>query len=201
MTTLKGLFSSECKFIAGATDVNQIPNNIYMPEVAFVGRSNVGKSSLINAVVGKRDCARVSKTPGRTQQINFFSLAEKISLADLPGYGYAVVSKKTRKIWNDLIVDYLLGRQNLRRVFLLIDSRHGLKDNDEKIMDLLDDSAVVYQVVLTKVDKIGDIPAAIENVNKKINKRVAAFPEIIASSSEKFIGIREIQAEILSLVS
>ena len=199
MITVKGLFSSKCKFIAGATNVDQIPHNLYMLEVAFVGRSNVGKSSLLNAVVGQRDCARVSKTPGRTQQINFFTLNEKISLADLPGYGYAAVSKKTRNMWNDLICDYLLGRQNLRRVFLLMDSRHGLKESDEKVMDLLDDSAVVYQIVLTKVDKIKNIPETVENIMKKIERRVAAFPSVIATSSEKSVGIREVQQEIASL--
>ncbi len=201
MITIKGLFSSGCEFIAGAASVEQIPSNIFMPEVAFAGRSNVGKSSLINALVGRKGCARVSKTPGRTQQINFFSIGKKISLVDLPGYGYAAVSKKTRTVWNDLIYTYLLGRQNLRRIFLLIDSRHGFKDSDKKIMDLLDDAAVVYQIVLTKIDKISNVQTIIENTENHLKKRVAAFPSVIASSTIKITGIQEIQAEITSLLN
>jgi GTP-binding protein len=199
------LFSSECRFIAGASSLEQIPNNLFMPEVAFVGRSNVGKSSLINAIVGKRDCARVSKHPGRTQQINFFTLQNKISLADLPGYGYAAVSKKTRKSWDQLIFDYLRGRQNLQRIFLLIDSRHGIKENDEEIMDILDESAVVYQIILTKIDKIShnnensEIQNMVKAVESRIQKRTAAFPYAISTSSENGSGIRSVQMEIASL--
>ena len=200
MSTIKGFFSSECKFIAGAASVEQIPNNLFMPEVAFVGRSNVGKSSLLNAVVGQRDCARVSKQPGRTQQINFFNIQDRISLADLPGYGYAAVSKKTRKLWDQLILDYLRGRQNLRRIFLLIDSRHGIKANDDEIMDILDGSAVVYQIVLTKVDKIFNVSEATKKIDERIAKRVAAFPYSIPTSSEKKIGIQSVQQEIISLI-
>lgn len=201
MTTLKGLFASECRFIAGASSIEQIPNNLFMPEIAFVGRSNVGKSSLLNAVVGKRDCARVSKQPGRTQQINFFTIQDRISLADLPGYGYAAVSKKTRKLWNRLILDYLHGRQNLRRIFLLIDSRHGIKANDEEIMDILDDSAVIYQIVLTKIDKISKSSDIARQVEFQISKHVAAFPIIIPTSSEKMIGINNVQSEIISIMN
>lgn len=200
MTTIKGLFSSECKFIAGAASVEQIPNNLFMPEVAFAGRSNVGKSSLINAIVGKRDCARVSKQPGRTQQINFFTIQDKISIADLPGYGYAAVSKKTRKLWDKLILDYLRGRQNLRRIFLLIDSRHGIKQNDEEIMNILDDFAVIYQIVLTKIDKISYIPDIVRKTDDYISKRVAAFPYSIPTSSAKKDGIQNVCAEITSLI-
>ncbi|MBR1734911.1 MAG: ribosome biogenesis GTP-binding protein YsxC, partial [Alphaproteobacteria bacterium] len=140
------------------------------------------------------DCARVSKHPGRTQQINFFTLFDKICLADLPGYGYAAVSKKIRKSWDQLILDYLRGRQNLRRIFLLIDSRHGFKSSDEEIMDILDECAVVYQIVLTKADK-----SKLSNVNdikNKIIPHTAAFPEIIITSSEKYIGISEVQKVI-----
>ncbi|GHT98507.1 putative GTP-binding protein EngB [Alphaproteobacteria bacterium] len=201
MVTIKGLFSSECKFIAGASSIEQIPNNIFMPEVSFMGRSNVGKSSLINAIVGQRDCARVSKTPGRTQQINFFTIQEKISIADLPGYGFAAVSKKTRKSWDYLILDYLRGRQNLRRIFLLIDSRHGIKDSDDQIMDILDDYAVVYQLVLTKIDKIPQSSDIVKRVEEGISKRVAAFPYVIPTSAEKKIGIESVQMEIVSLVN
>lgn len=201
MTTIKNLFSSECKFIAGASSIEQIPGNLFMPEVAFVGRSNVGKSSLLNAIVGEKDCARVSKQPGRTQQINFFTLQDKISLTDLPGYGYAAVSKKTRKSWDRLILDYLRGRQNLRRIFLLIDSRHGIKNNDEEIMDILDESAVVYQIILTKIDKISANSDVIKKVEARIVKRVAAFPYAIPTSSEKMLGIHNVQMEIVSIVN
>lgn len=201
MVTVKGLFCSECKFIAGASSIEQIPNNLFMPEVAFVGRSNVGKSSLLNAIVGKRDCARVSKQPGRTQQINFFTIQDRISLSDLPGYGYAAVSKKTRKSWDRLILDYLHGRQNLRRIFMLIDSRHGIKDNDEEIMNILDESAVVYQIVLTKIDKISSNSDIAKRVESQVLKHVAAFPNILQTSAEKAIGIHDVQAEIVSLIN
>lgn len=199
MTTIKELFTSECKFIAGANCIDQIPRNTYVPEVAFVGRSNVGKSSLINALVGK-ECARVSKLPGRTQQINFFSLKEKIQLADLPGYGYAAVSKSTRKVWDRLIFDYLRGRQNLKRIFLLIDSRHGIKDNDEQVMRILDDSAVVYQIVLTKIDKIKSTAEVVKQTEEKIVEHTAAFPSIITTSAEKGVGIKDVQAEIMAFL-
>ena len=196
MTPIKELFCAKPKFIAGASSIEQIPHNLFMSEVAFVGRSNVGKSSLINAVVGDKNCARVSKSPGRTQQINFFTLSDKISIADLPGYGYAAVSKKMRKSWDNLILDYLRGRQNLRRIFLLIDSRHGFKNVDEEIMDILDDSAVVYQIVLTKIDKISNITAIKQKIEAKISTHTAAFPEVLATSSEKMIGISEVQKVI-----
>lgn len=194
------LFNSECKFIAGAASIDQIPDNLFMPEVAFAGRSNVGKSSLINAITGQRSCARVSKQPGRTQQINFFTIRDKISLADLPGYGYAAVSKQIRKSWDKLILDYLKGRQNLRRVFLLIDSRHGIKPNDEEIMKILDNSAVVYQIILTKIDKIKNVDAVVEKNNEQIAKRVAAFPVVIPTSSETNFGIQKVCTEIVSLI-
>ena len=196
MTAIKELFCAKPKFIAGASSIEQIPHNLFMPEVAFVGRSNVGKSSLINAVVGDKNCARVSKSPGRTQQINFFTLSDKISIADLPGYGYAAISKKMRKSWDNLILDYLRGRQNLRRIFLLIDSRHGFKSADEEIMDILDDSAVVYQIVLTKIDKISNISGIKQRIEANISTHTAAFPEIFATSSEKMIGISEVQKAI-----
>jgi GTP-binding protein len=196
MTSTKELFSAKPKFIAGASSIEQIPYNLFMPEVAFVGRSNVGKSSLINAIVGDKNCARVSKNPGRTQQINFFTISDKISVADLPGYGYAAVSKKVRKSWDKLILDYLRGRQNLRRIFLLIDSRHSFKATDEEIMNILDDSAVVYQIILTKIDKISNILNIKQEIEAKISMHTAAFPEILATSSEKMIGISDVQKAI-----
>jgi GTP-binding protein len=200
VTTLNDLFGSECKFIAGAASLDQIPHNIFMPEVAFAGRSNVGKSSLINALVGKKDCARISKFPGRTQQINFFTLKDKISLADLPGYGYAAVSKKTRKSWDRLILDYLTGRPNLRRIFLLVDSRRGIKENDEEIMKILDDSAVTYQIVLAKIDKVGDLATMKERLESQMANHTAAYPFIMSTSSEKFLGINEMRAEIMKFI-
>lgn len=202
MISLKTIFSAECKFVAGAASIEQIPNNLYIPEVAFVGRSNVGKSSLINAIVRNRECAKVSKMPGKTQQINFFNIMDKISIVDLPGYGYAAVSKKMRKQWGHLILDYLRGRQNLKRAFLLIDSRHGVKDSDSQIMDILDEAAVVYQIVLTKIDKA----AGVENIAEKVRREIianhiAAYPKVISTSAEKGLGIDDVQAEIMNFIN
>ena len=195
MSSISSLFSSECKFVAGAATYNQIPYSRLL-EVAFVGRSNVGKSSLINALVGKT-CARVSKTPGRTQQINFFSLGNKISLADLPGYGYAAVSKQTRLQWDDLILNYLRYRKNLVRIFLLIDSKLGVKPNDEEIMEIFDKLGLVFQIILTKSDKKS---AGVEDsVKEIIQSHAAAFPEIISTSSKKNDGIKQLRAVIFKI--
>jgi GTP-binding protein len=142
----------------------------------------------------------VSKTPGRTQQINFFELSNKISLADLPGYGFAAVSHKMRKLWDGLILNYLQKRPNLQRVFLLLDSRHGVKNNDEEIMNILDEFAVTYQIVLTKVDKIAESANVAKQVEAQIANHPAAYPTVILTSAEKSIGIREIQMEILKFI-
>ncbi|MDJ0930009.1 ribosome biogenesis GTP-binding protein YihA/YsxC [Breoghania sp.] len=175
-------------------------------EVAFAGRSNVGKSSLINAVTGRKGLARTSNTPGRTQLLNFFSApdfgpAYPVTIVDMPGYGYAEAPKKTVDAWTNLIFDYLHGRPNLRRVFVLVDARHGLKGNDLAALKALDTAAVTYQIVLTKADKVK--PLALEKLvtqtHDAIGRRPATFPEIIATSSEKGTGIDELRATIAEI--
>jgi len=189
------LFAQECKFVAGAASLEQIPL-LKLPEVAFAGRSNVGKSSLINAITGRRTLVKISSTPGRTQQLNFFNLADKLMLVDLPGYGYAKQSKVKVAAWNQLIRDYLRGRPNLRRVCLLIDSRHGIKPNDIEIMELLDDHAVPYQIVFTKMDKVKTPPEPILT-----KPHAAMMHERFWTSSDDKTGIEELQTELASMVN
>src|ERR1700722_10848277 len=191
------LFAGTCEFIAGAASFESLPS-IVLPEVAFAGRSNVGKSSLVNALTGRRTLARVSASPGATRQINFFDLAGRFTLVDLPGYGFARVSKSTKEIWQDLASAYLRGRPTLKRVCLLIDSRHGVKDSDHETMKNLDKAAVSYQLVLTKTDRLrtADVPRAIAAAEAAIRKHGASHPEVLPTSSETGFGIVELRAEI-----
>ncbi|MCP4394753.1 MAG: YihA family ribosome biogenesis GTP-binding protein [Alphaproteobacteria bacterium] len=196
------LFSQNCEFKAGVMEFDQIPEFDYnLPEIAFAGRSNVGKSSLVNALTGRKSVARTSNTPGRTQQLNFFSLGDRLMIVDLPGYGYAKASKTAKSNWNKLIINYLKGRPVLRRICLLIDSRHGIKDTDKEIMDTLDKVAVIYQIVLTKVDKTKgkELEKVIAGVKKEIEKRPAAFPVIMETSSVSKDGIEELRTELAAI--
>ena len=194
------LFTQPCTFVLSVASLEQLPAT-GLEEVAFIGRSNVGKSSLINALTNQKNLARTSNTPGRTQQLNYFNLAGKLHLVDLPGYGFAKAPKKDVKQWQRMILKYLQGRVNLRRVFLLIDSRHGIKDVDGEIMNLLDKAAVSYQIILTKSDKISakELEAVIESTQKAIAKRPAAHAVLIATSAEKKTGLDELRAEIVRL--
>ena len=191
------LFAQPCLFMMGAVKMDGMPTADF-PEVAFAGRSNVGKSSLINGLVNQNHLARASNSPGRTREVNFFVLAEKLRLVDLPGYGFARVSKTVADKFQDLGRAYLRGRVNLKRVYLLIDARHGLKDPDKEALDALDTAAVSYQIVLTKADKIkpAEVEAVVAATQKAIAKRPAAFPKVLATSSEKGDGLPELRAEI-----
>lgn len=195
------LLGAACTFVLGVASLNQLPPDDQMEEIAFAGRSNVGKSSLINALTGRKGLAKTSNTPGRTQQLNYFNLADKLFLVDLPGYGFAKAPENLVKQWQKMIFAYLQGRVNLKRVFLLIDSRHGIKKVDREIMEMLDKATVTYQIILTKSDKIS--AAALAKVFKEtqaeIAKHAAAYVDIIATSSEKGFGIDELRAEICRL--
>ena len=195
------LFKQGTRFVLGVAGLEQLPLSEW-PEVAFAGRSNVGKSSIINAITGQKGLAKTSNTPGRTQQLNYFSLADILYLVDLPGYGYAQAPETLVKKWQRLIFTYLQGRVNLKRVFLLIDSRHGIKKVDSEIMDMLDKAAVTYQIVLTKIDKISskELQDTLLKTEKEVANHAAAFTRVLCTSSEKNLGIAELQAEIASLV-
>jgi GTP-binding protein len=196
----RALFSLPAAFERGVVSLDHLPP-ADLPEVAFAGRSNVGKSSLLNALVGRKNLARASSAPGRTREINFFRLGDALRLVDLPGYGYAKAPKAEIARWNALVRDYLRGRQGLKRLFLLIDSRHGLKANDAAVMDTLDAAALVYQIVLTKTDKIapGALAAEIEKTGAAIAKRTAAHPNVLAASSHTGAGIGALRSEIAAL--
>lgn len=194
------LFAKECNFLLGIDKLVQLPDSS-LPEIAFAGRSNVGKSSLINALTGRKALARTSNTPGRTQQLNFFDLGRRLILVDLPGYGYAKVSKTQVAAWTRTLKSFLRGRVALRRVCLLIDSRVGLKDLDRDMMEMLDAAAVVYQVVLTKVDKLksDELETTMSTISDELAKRSAAHPMLALTSSSKSLGIRELRAGLASL--
>ncbi|MCQ4631429.1 ribosome biogenesis GTP-binding protein YihA/YsxC [Shinella sp. CPCC 100929] len=206
----KPLFGRPWIFIRGVPAMKFLPPE-GPAEVAFAGRSNVGKSSLINALVGHKGLARTSNTPGRTQELNYFvpdgfSGAEgdlpPMALVDMPGYGYAQAPKEQVDNWTKLVFDYLRGRSTLKRVYVLIDSRHGVKPNDEEVFALLDKAAVSYQLVLTKTDKIKDagVPRLVEETLLKIKKRPAAYPEVLATSSEKGRGLDSLRSAIITAI-
>lgn len=195
------LFAGPVSFERSAPTMRDLPD-ADRPEVAFAGRSNVGKSSLVNAVTGRNGLARASSEPGRTRELNFFLLGDRARLVDLPGYGYARAPKTEIARWTTLVRDYLRGRPGLKRVFLLVDARHGIKDNDAQVMDLLDETAVVYQIVLTKTDKLGAgaRDAVIAATRAALGKRPAAHPDVIAVSAHDTSGIPELRAEIAALL-
>jgi len=191
------LFAGECEFVRGVVAIDQMPDSD-LPEVAFAGRSNVGKSSLINALTNRKTLARTSNTPGRTREINFFNLAGRLMLADLPGYGYARVPKAQVEVWTRLVNTYLRGRPSLRRACVLIDARHGVKESDTAVMKMLDAAAVSYQIVLTKADKVkaADLANCLDRTKALLRTHVAAHPEVHVTSSEKGDGIAELRAAL-----
>lgn len=203
MTThKKNNFFDNCSFVKGVANIEGLEFSD-IPEIAFLGRSNVGKSSLLNAITKKSKLAHTSKTPGRTQELNFFSIIIErpiINIVDMPGYGFAKASKKKIREWTDLSKFYLQNRPNLRRVFLLIDSRHNIKDSDKKIMSMLDDCAVSYQIVLTKIDKINNHDDVILETKNSIQKFIAVHPEIHLTSSHKEQGLEDLRNAISSMV-
>lgn len=194
------LFAGPIAFELGVVDMAQLPH-ADVPEVAFAGRSNVGKSSLINAVTGRNKLARASTEPGRTRELNFFRVGDRLRLVDMPGYGFAKAGKADIKRWTTLVRDYLRGRAALKRVVLLIDARHGLKPHDKEVMDALDTAAVNYQIVLTKADKLKptEVDEVLAETRAAIAKRPAAHPEVIVTSAEKGAGIEQLRAEIAAL--
>jgi GTP-binding protein len=196
------LFAGEAKFIWAANALPSLPPMTKV-EIAFAGRSNVGKSSLVNALTGRKTLARTSHTPGRTQELNFFEINGRFYLVDMPGYGYAAVQKDKVQAWTRLIHDYLRGRRTLARVYVLIDARHGIKPVDETVLETLDKAAVSYQIVLTKADEVrkGELETRIAETARLIERRAAAFPEIQPTSSRTGLGVPELRAGIARLLS
>jgi len=196
------LFAGACEFVAGAATIDALPKG-NLPEIAFVGRSNVGKSSLINALTGRRTLVRVSHTPGATRQINLFQLGETCMLVDLPGYGYARVSRTLQQDWQNLIFTYLRGRANLARTLLLIDARRGIMPPDRDAMDLLDQAAVSYAGVLTKLDELTDAERVRVRAAsaEELARRTAAFPELFATSARNSDGLEPLRDHIAALAA
>jgi GTP-binding protein len=194
------LFAARCSFVAGATNDDALPPDT-LPEIAFVGRSNVGKSSLVNALTGQSALARVSRTPGRTRQINFFDLGERLMLVDLPGYGFAQAPKGEIARWTGLIARYLKGRASLRRVLLLLDARFGIKETDKPLMKQLDEAAVSFQVVLTKCDLVepDELQKRLTGLGQSLAKHVAAHPVIHLTSAHNGAGIPALRASVAEI--
>jgi len=195
------LFAADWQFVAAAGSIAVLPP-MGTPEIAFAGRSNVGKSSLINALTGRKSLARTSHTPGRTQELIFFA-GSGMMLVDMPGYGYAAAAKTKVKAWPALIHAFLRGRQNLARVYLLVDGRHGLKTTDDSVLDTLDEAAVSYQVVLTKADQVKPAELAVRmgDTQSALAKRPAAYPEVLATSARAGVGIPELRAAVARLLA
>jgi GTP-binding protein len=196
------LFARECRFFFAAQRLDQLPEP-RGPEVAFAGRSNAGKSSLVNALTGQKALARASNTPGRTKQLNFFDLGGRLVLVDMPGYGYAQATRSVKRDWQGLMFDYLRGRVPLRRVVLLLDARIELKESDREVMELLDRAAVAYQLVLTKADDMKPEALARKHaeVTRVAKRHAAAFPDVVATSSRTGVGIEELRAHLALLAN
>jgi GTP-binding protein len=200
--TGRRLFAGEWNFLSAASSLESLPP-MSGPEIAFAGRSNVGKSSLINALTGRKALARTSNTPGRTQELIFFGSAHRLVLVDMPGYGYAAVAKSKVAAWTELIHDYLHGRATLARVYVLIDARHGLKPADDAILDTLGKAAVSYEIVLTKCDQVDETALAerVEAVQAAMRKRPAAFPDLIVTAAHTGAGMEHLRAAIARLLA
>jgi GTP-binding protein len=196
------LFAQASDFVAGVADLARL-SPMHLPEVAFVGRSNVGKSSLINALTGRRQLARISQTPGRTQQINLFDLGGRLTLVDLPGYGYAQAPKPTVEAWQGLVRAYLRGRASLRRTCILVDARHGLKGVDRDFMAMLGEAAVAFQLILTKADLVraAEIPDLVASLAGELERQLGAHPDLIVTSAQTGSGIACLRAELAALAT